>query len=157
MAAYAANCVAVGIVWLNGVLAGTFSAVAGITAAHCASVGSDALDDSVEKYCGPGVGVAVGGTGVGVGGKPPGVGVAVRGTGVGVGGSGVGVGGSGVGVALELLTMVETYAVPIGTVPPCWKTRTIRVCVPFATVVEFQAKFPLPESTLVPSTSNWSQ
>ena len=150
MAAYAANCVAVGIVWLNGVLAGTFSAVAGIIAAHCASVGSDTLDDSVEKYCGPGVGVAVGGTGVGVGGKPPGVGVAVRGT-------GVGVGGSGVAVALELLTMVETYAVPIGTVPPCWKTRTIRVCAPFATVVEFQAKLPLPESTLVPSTSNWSQ
>jgi hypothetical protein len=72
-------------------------------------------------------------------------------------GVGVGVGGAGVGVAAEFLTMVETYAVPIGTVPPCWKTRTIRVCAPFATVVEFQVKLPLPESTLVPSTSNWSQ
>jgi hypothetical protein len=104
LAAYAANCAAFGIVWLNGVLAETFSAVAGIIAAHCPSVGSDALEDSVEKCCGPGVGVGVGTLGVDV---DTGVGVS---PGVGVGGSGVGVGvgGAGVGVALELLTMIET-------------------------------------------------
>ena len=144
MAAYAASCAVVGNVWLNGVLAGAFSAVAGIIAAHCAPVGSDALGDSVEKCCGSGVGVGVGRTGVGV-------------DGTGVDSPGVGVGGAGVGVALEFLTMIETYAVPIGTVPPCWKTRTIRVCAPFATVVEFQVKLPLPESTLIPSTCNCSQ
>ena len=150
MAAYADSCAAVGNVWLKGVLAGTFSAVAGIIAAHCAPVGNDALVDSVEKCCGPGVGV-----GVGVAAVDPGVGV--DSPGVGVGGAGVGVEGPGVGVAVELLTMVETYAVPIGTVPPCWKTRTINLCAPFATVVEFQVKLPLPESALVPSTCNWFQ
>ena len=60
--------------------------------------------------------------------------------------------GAGVGVAPVLDTPTETNAVPIGVVPPCWKTRTFRVCAPFATVVEFQVKFPLPESTAVPST-----
>jgi hypothetical protein len=30
----------------------------------------------------------------------------------------------------------------MGKVPPCWKTRTVRVCAPFATVVEFQVKLP---------------
>lgn len=141
MAAYADSCAAVGIIWLNGVLAGTFSEVAGIIAAHCAPVGRDALDDTVAKCCDAGVGVGVGTPGVEVG-----AGVDV--------GPGVGVGGSGVGVALELLTTIETYAVPIGVVPPCWKTRTIRVCAPFGTVVEFQVKLPLPESTLIPSTCN---
>ena len=58
MAAYANSCAAVGIVWLNGVLAETFSGVAGIIAAHWA-VGNDALVDSVEKCCGPRVGAGV--------------------------------------------------------------------------------------------------
>jgi hypothetical protein len=108
LAAYAANCAAVGIVWLNGVLAETFSGVAGIIAAHCASVGSEALEDSVEKCCGPGVGVGAG-VGVGTVGVDVAAGVDVA-PGVGVGGSGVGVGvgRAGVGVALELLTMIET-------------------------------------------------
>jgi hypothetical protein len=90
-----------------------------------------------------GVGVAVG---VGL--------VVALGVELGVGvGLGVGVDeGPGVGVAAGLLTVIETYAVPMGAVPPCWKTRTIRVCAPFATVVEFQMKFPFPDSTLTPST-----
>jgi len=93
------------------------------------------------------------GTGVGVA-DLTGVGVAEA-PAVGTGdGTAVGVeDGAGVGVAPAVLdTPTETKAVPIGVVPPCWKTRTFRVCVPFATVVEFQVKFPLPESTAVPST-----
>ena len=102
MAAYAESCAAVGNVWLKGVLAATFSVVAGIISAHCASVGSEALDDTVEKCWGPGVGVGVGTPGVDVG---DGVDLGV---GVGRPGAGVGVAGAGVGVALELLTVIET-------------------------------------------------
>lgn len=66
----------------------------------------------------------------------------------------LGVGGAGVGVAFKLFTTTEINAVPIGVVPPCWKARTISLCVPFATVVVSQVRLPLPDSTLLPST--WS-
>ena len=73
-------------------------------------------------------------------------------------GAGLGVEeGAGIGLALELLTTTETDAVPIGVVPPCWKTRTVRTCVPFATVVEFQVQLPVPVHPLTPSTWSWFQ
>ena len=107
---------------------------------------------------GVGVGAGVGivdGLGVGLGVESAGIEVGA-GVGFGVESAGIAV-GAGVEFAVEFLTMTEIDALPIGEVPPCWKTRTIRVWLPFATAVEFHGQLPLPDHTLVPSTKSWSQ
>ena len=96
------------------------------------------------------------GTGVGV---ADGAGVCV-GSGVGVAtwvpnGAGVEV-GEGVEPAPPFCTLTDIDAVPSGVVPPFWNTLTVKLCEPFAMLVEFHVKLPPPESTLLPSIINWS-